>query len=68
MPPRTYPITIRLEPETLAAINLLLATANRPKNGQLAPPDPPYDSRSQVIRHAIRAGLDVLTDAPPIIL
>lgn len=63
---RLPPITVRLDPETLTRIDNIVDHCQliHPKGGH-AHATHPY-TRSDLIRHAITAGLDVLTDAEPI--
>lgn len=68
MPSDLKLVTVRLHPETLALLDKLqteqthLNTTRETKHRAN-----PY-KRSELLRHAITAGLDVLTGQPPLIL
>lgn len=64
MQPNLCNVSVRLEPQTLETIDkIVTATRREATSRTLTYERRPY-SRSELIRHAITTGLDVLTNQP----
>jgi len=68
MPRNLTPICVRLDPETLHLLNALQRNQRELELNRVPRETARPYNRSELIRHAITAGLDVLTSEPTLIL
>ena len=66
MPRNLTIISVRLTPDTILLLDKLTADHSAIQRRNSRPDERVPYNRSQIIRHALTAGLDVLTQQPPL--